>query len=302
MSDAPTAAGVDGFVLLDKPAGLTSQRAVTAVKRVVGAAKAGHAGTLDPAATGLLVVGVGRGTRLLGYLSAADKCYEATIRFGQATTTDDAEGTPLGTPADATGLTAAAIADAAAAYTGVIDQVPSAVSAIKVDGRRAYDRVRRGEDVALAARTVTVRHIGIVATRVVPPWFEADVTVECSSGTYIRALARDLGRDLGVGAHLTGLRRTRVGGLDVADAAGLDTLGVWDVRDLYSMARLVAPLVEVDEAAAADVSHGRPLARTWPDDLVAVVAGGVVLGLYRRDPADPARARAVVVFPPGEPR
>jgi tRNA pseudouridine55 synthase len=211
----PTA---DGLVVVDKPAGLTSHDVVARVRRLAGTRKVGHAGTLDPMATGVLVVGINRATRLLGHLTLTEKAYDATVRLGSTTVTDDAEGEVVAT-ADASGVSAEAVAAVVAGLTGDIQQVPSAVSAIKVDGQRSYKRVRDGEDVRLAARPVTVRRFDVGELRPAGDGaLEVDVHVVCSSGTYVRALARDLGATLGVGGHLRMLRRTSVGpyGLDVA--------------------------------------------------------------------------------------
>jgi tRNA pseudouridine55 synthase len=196
----------DGLVVVDKPQGWTSHDVVGRTRRLARTRKVGHAGTLDPMATGVLVLGIGKATRLLGHLALTEKEYDATIRLGQTTVTDDAEGDVVETR-DASAVTDEQIAVGVAALTGEIEQVPSSVSAIKVDGVRSYARVRAGEDVELKARPVTVSRFEVVARR----GGELDVTVTCSSGTYIRALARDLGAALGVGAHLTALRRTRVG-------------------------------------------------------------------------------------------
>jgi len=220
--------GPDGLVIVDKPAGITSHTVVSRIRRLAGTRKVGHAGTLDPMATGVLVIGCERATRLLGHLALTSKTYEATIRLGQATITDDAEGEVIAT-ASAAGVTEQAVAAGIAALTGDIQQTPSKVSAIKVDGKRSYSRVRDGEEVELAARPVTVSRFEL------HQWREAraedgtalvdlDVTVDCTSGTYIRALARDLGEGLGVGGHLTALRRTRVGPYTVAGAHTLEAL------------------------------------------------------------------------------
>ena len=213
-----------GLVLVDKPAGWTSHDVVGRMRRLAGTRKVGHAGTLDPMATGLLVIGIGRGTKLLTYVVGHDKTYEATIRLGQSTVTDDAEGDVVST-ADARVVTADMIADAVAGLTGDIQQVPSAVSAIKIDGQRAYKRVRDGEDVSLPPRPVTVHSFSVSGARREGEIIDLDVRVDVSSGTYVRALARDLGAAVGVGGHLTALRRTSVGDLEVADAMTLDQLG-----------------------------------------------------------------------------
>lgn len=281
----------DGLVVIDKPAGLTSQQVVNRAKhRLADQAgvpakrlKAGHAGTLDPMATGVLVVGVGRATRLLGYVAGHDKQYLATIRLGQATTTDDAEGEPVGQPVDATGLTPSAIEAAIAPLTGDIEQVPSSVSAIKVDGKRAYALARAGEAVTLRSRPVTVSRFEVLTRHDDGPFVDMDVVVECSTGTYVRALARDLGAGLGVGGHLTALRRTRVGVFDVGTAAALDDLTLKDVRPLSGLAGLF-PTLTLAPADVADVAFGRPLKLVVPADPTAVVSpGGGFLALYRPD-------------------
>ncbi|HWN32921.1 MAG TPA: tRNA pseudouridine(55) synthase TruB, partial [Pseudonocardia sp.] len=204
-----------GLVVVDKPGGLTSHDVVGRLRRLLGTRKIGHAGTLDPMATGVLVLGVERATRLLGHLALDTKAYAATIRLGVATSTDDAEGEVTATR-DAGAVDEAEVRAGMAALTGAIEQVPSSVSAIKVDGKRAYRRVRDGEQVELAARPVTVAEFALDAVHRGDGHTDLDVRVECSSGTYVRALARDLGAGLGVGGHLTALRRTRVGpfGLD----------------------------------------------------------------------------------------
>jgi tRNA pseudouridine55 synthase len=213
-----------GLVVVDKPAGWTSHDVVARVRKIAGTRRVGHAGTLDPMATGVLVLGVERATKLLGHLTLTDKSYAATIRLGQDTITDDAEGEPAG-GSSAAGVTEAAVEAGLAGLTGEIQQVPSAVSAIKVDGRRSYARVRAGEQVELAARTVTVSRLVLDGwARPEPDLLDLDVEVDCSSGTYVRALARDLGRALGTGGHLIALRRTRVGPFTLSDAVTLDEL------------------------------------------------------------------------------
>ena len=214
----------DGLIVVDKPGGMTSHDVVARIRRLARTRRVGHGGTLDPMATGVLVIGVGRATRLLTYVIGAGKSYTATIRLGQATVTDDAEGDVLAsTPAGE--LTDAAVRAAFVPLTGEIDQVPSAVSAIKINGERAYKRVRDGESVELPARRVTVSRLDVLAIRRdTPDVVDVDVDVDCSSGTYIRALARDAGRSLGVGGHLTALRRTAVGSFTLAESATLATL------------------------------------------------------------------------------
>ncbi|AXI79671.1 tRNA pseudouridine(55) synthase TruB [Peterkaempfera bronchialis] len=220
--------GPDGLVIVDKPAGITSHGVVARMRRLAGTRRVGHAGTLDPMATGVLVIGVEKATRLLGHLMLTDKTYEATIRLGRTTVTDDAEGEVTAT-VSAEGVTPEAVAAGVAALTGEILQVPSKVSAIKIDGKRSYALVRDGEEVELKARPVTVSRFTVHGQRPATaedgtPLLDLDVTVDCSSGTYVRALARDLGASLGVGGHLTALRRTRVGPYTLEQAHTLEQL------------------------------------------------------------------------------
>ena len=214
-----------GLLLVDKAGGMTSHDVVARARRVLSVRKVGHAGTLDPMATGLLVLGVGSATRLLGHVGGHDKTYEATIRFGQATVTDDREGEVLATASTAQ-VDDAALRDALAAQTGPLQQVPSSVSAVKVEGRRSYDRVRAGEAVELAPRSVKVHRLDVHGIRrPEPDLVDVDVTVACTAGTYIRAIARDAGAALGVGGHLTALRRTASGPFTVANAAAVEDAG-----------------------------------------------------------------------------
>lgn len=282
-----------GLVIVDKPGGFTSHDVVARLRRVLGTRKIGHAGTLDPMATGVLVCGVGRGTKLLGHLALDVKAYAATIRLGAATTTDDAEGAVL-TTVDPSGVTDAAVAAGIAALTGEIAQVPSTVSAIKVDGRRAYERARAGEVVVLAARPVTVSSFDLLARR--GP--DLAVVVECSSGTYVRALARDLGATLGVGGHLTALRRTRVGPFTLDHARTLEALEAAPGLSLPLDEAVAVAFTrrDLDDAHAADISHGRPLPAAGVPGTYAVFGpDGRVLALVgERDGA----ARPVVVLAP----
>jgi len=284
------------MVVVDKPSGWTSHDVVGRVRRLAGTRKVGHAGTLDPMATGVLVLGVGRATRLLGHLQLADKEYLATIRLGQSTVTDDAEGEVVdSTPAGH--LEAAAISAAMAPLTGPIEQVPSAVSAIKVDGQRSYARVRAGEDVELAARPVTVQTFELGEVRGVDDVVDVDVRVVCSSGTYVRGLARDLGATLGVGGHLTMLRRTRVGGFDLAEAHTLEELeSAFVMTDIDVAARSCFPALDLDDAQATDVRFGRPLPGLLLGADVPVALfdpDGHFVALYEQRGED---ARAVAVF------
>ena len=285
-----------GVVVVDKPAGWTSHDVVARVRRLAGTRKVGHAGTLDPMATGVLVVGLNKATRLLGYLALDAKAYDATIRLGESTLTDDAEG-EVTASADASSVTERDLAAAVAALTGDLEQVPSAVSAVKVDGRRSYARVRRGEAVELAPRPVHVSAFDVLAVRRDGGRVDVDVSVACSSGTYVRALARDLGAALGVGGHLTRLRRTRVGGFDLSQAATLDDLE----RDLR-----VVPLAEVagrhfithqaTPEQAERVRNGRPLPDVrldGPGPVAVMTAEGEFLALYEQRGTE---ARAAAVF------
>ncbi|UTT62509.1 tRNA pseudouridine(55) synthase TruB [Microcella humidisoli] len=266
-----------GLLLVDKPQGLTSHDVVARARRALGTRKVGHAGTLDPMATGLLTLGAGPATRLLTYLVGLDKTYETTMRLGAATTTDDAEGEVVST-ADVAAIAAVTdehLGEGIRALTGEIDQRPSSVSAIKVDGKRAYDRVRAGEAVELASRRVTISAFEVLAVRRTPDAIEVDARIDCSSGTYIRALARDLGSALGVGGHLTALRRTRVGPFDVADAVSLEALAEGGVSLLASPAEVAARLfvaLEVDPAQSRDLGHGKLLALPQHPDAEPVAA------------------------------
>jgi len=278
-----------GLVVVDKPGGITSHDVVSRVRRLAGTRKVGHAGTLDPMATGILVLGVNRATRLLGHLMLTEKAYDATIRLGVATTTDDAEGEVVST-SSTEGLTEDAIRSALAGFLGEIEQVPTTVSAIKVDGKRAYERVRDGEDVELKARPVTIHSLDV--TRIEGP--EVDISVRCSSGTYIRAIARDLGRALGVGGHLTALRRTAVGAFDLATASTLDELADQFVLvPIGVAARATFPSYDLDAEQAADVRVGRRLAIELTEQTAVFAPDGEFLALY--EPAGD-RARAVAVF------
>ena len=267
-----------GILLVDKPAGVTSHTVVAMARRALGTKKVGHAGTLDPMATGLLVLGVGASTRLLTFMVGADKTYEATIELGASTVTDDAEGDITST-ADASALTLERVDEAAEALRGDIEQVPSAVSAIKVDGKRSYARVRSGEEVELAPRPVTVQRFEFTSFSA-GDRASADAVVDCSSGTYIRALARDLGASLGVGGHLTALRRTRVGDFAVEDATGTDDLGAEALIDPVTAISKFLPVTELDAADAALLRSGRR-PETTVTGLVAAVHAGELLGVAR---------------------
>ncbi|MGW4381547.1 tRNA pseudouridine(55) synthase TruB [Kitasatospora sp. NPDC004531] len=253
--------GPDGLVIVDKPEGITSHGVVAKLRWLAGTRKVGHAGTLDPMATGVLVIGVERATRLLGHLMLTAKTYDATVRLGQTTVTDDREGeVTASTPADA--VAREAIDAEIAKLTGEIMQVPSKVSAIKIDGKRSYARVREGEDFELAARPTTVHSFTVHEVRPAvaedgTPVLDLDVTVECSSGTYIRALARDLGAALGVGGHLTMLRRTKVGPYSVESAHTVEQLEEkLEVLPIAEAAAAAFPRWDIDADQAKLLSNG----------------------------------------------
>ena len=290
---------IAGALLIDKPAGLTSHDVVGKVRRALGVRRVGHAGTLDPMATGVLVIGVGPTTRLLGIVGGHDKEYTATIRLGASTTTDDREG-EITTRADAQTVAAiddAAVRQAVTGFIGTIGQRPSSVSAVKIDGKRAYERVRSGEEVELPQRTVTVSAFDVLDIRVLPEFVDVDVRVECSAGTYVRALARDVGEALGVGGHLSELRRIRSGGVRVDECIAPETVDRTHLITPAAFARSELPVVDIDEVTAARARHGSSLELNAPDapvlalvgpdeDLVCVaeVSGGLV--------------RYLAVFPP----
>ena len=282
----------DGLLVVDKPAGWTSHDVVGRCRRLAGTRKVGHAGTLDPMATGVLVLGVGRATRLLGHLALTDKAYDATIRLGATTVTDDAEGEVV-ERRDVSAVDDDAVAAGLAALTGPLQQVPSAVSAVKVDGVRSYARVRAGEQVELAARSVTVSALVLRERR----GADLDVSVECTSGTYVRALARDLGAALGVGAHLTALRRTRVGPFGLAQARTLEQLAEdLQVVPLDAAVAAAFPRRELGAEEAVALSYGKRLSPSGrPGTLGAFGPDGRCIALLEdRDGA----ARPTVVFAP----
>jgi tRNA pseudouridine55 synthase len=304
-----------GLLVVDKPAEWTSHDVVARVRRLARIKRVGHAGTLDPMATGVLLLGIGAATRLLGHLTLADKAYQATIRLGQSTTTDDAEGEPLeqAAPEAVAAVTDLAIEAGVRALTGPIEQVPAKVSAIKVNGQRAYAMVRAGEDVRLAARPVTVHAFDVHAIRrvesdadaaaVIGARIDIDAEVVCSSGTYVRALARDLGAALGVGGHLTALRRTRVGPYALDAAVTLDDLaaaaesgdGALPVLPLADAASAAFPRRDVDAEQARVVQHGGflPAAGLGPGPVAVFGPAGELLALVEESAG---RAKPVAVF------
>ena len=288
----------DGLVIVDKPAGWTSYDVVARMRRLARTRRVGHSGTLDPMATGVLVLGVGKATRLLHHLVLADKAYTATIRLGESTTTDDSTGEVI-SAGSAAGLTADAVRAAMQSLTGGIAQVPSAVSAIKLDGQRAYQRVRAGESVRLEPRSVTVSRFDALTFTRVGDLLDVEVEVECSSGTYVRALARDVGAALGVGGHLTTLRRTRVGPFALDGARTLDELAALEdpvVLPLAEAVRRTMPAREITDDQARELSYGRPIAAAGAAATHGAFApDGTVVALLSED-GD--RAKPVLVFTP----
>ena len=278
--------GRSGILLIDKPAGITSHDVVARTRKRAGTRKVGHAGTLDPMATGLLVLGINNSTRLLTYLVGLDKEYFATIRLGSATNTDDAQGEPIGDadPALVDALTEVTVSAALMPLTGAISQVPSSVSAIRVDGKRAYTLAREGETVELAPRSVTVSALEVLQSRREAGFYDLDVRVRCSSGTYIRAIARDLGAALGVGGHLTALRRSMIGPFSVADAVELESLDVAAaLLSPAAIATVLFPVFVLDSEQAVHLGHGKRLVVERPDGppgpVAAIAPDGRLVGL-----------------------
>ncbi|MBP2702828.1 tRNA pseudouridine(55) synthase TruB [Microbispora sp. RL4-1S] len=286
-----------GLIIVDKPAGWTSHDVVGKMRGIAGTRKVGHAGTLDPMATGVLVVGVEKATRLLGHLALTEKVYEATIRLGVSTNTDDAEGEVIAAaPADS--VADERIHAGVAALTGQIMQVPPQVSAIKVNGERAYKRARAGEEVELAARPVTIRAFDVTGVRRTGEVIDVDAVITCSSGTYIRSLARDLGAALGVGGHLTRLRRTRVGPYGIDTARTIEELQrecvIMPIADAVAAA---FPRRDVTEEQARLVAHGGrlPAAGLGPGPSGVFAEDGTLLALVEERAG---AARPLVVFVP----
>ena len=288
-----------GIVVVDKPQGLTSHQVVGRLRRLLGTRKVGHAGTLDPMATGVLILGVNRATRMLGHLALHDKAYLATIRLGESSSTDDAEGV-IDVVGDASAIARDTIDAACEPLRGHISQVPSSVSAIKVNGQRAYKLVRDGEQVELKPRDVEVSSLVVLDVRHGDGVCDVDIAVSCSSGTYIRAIARDLGAALGVGGHLTALRRTRIGGYDLSRAVSLTD----DPPRLMSMAeaaRLSFPCLDVTESQASDVAVGRRLDVPVPAAVTGMISpDGDLMALYRPEGTG-SRPVAVLMAPPSKP-
>jgi tRNA pseudouridine55 synthase len=284
----------DGFLVVDKAPGMTSHDVVAIGRRALGTRKVGHAGTLDPMATGILVLGFGNGTRLLQYITDGDKSYTATIVLGASTSTDDHEGEILHT-ADATGVTDDAIKEILATMVGEIMQRPTKVSAIKVDGKRAYDRARSGEDFELPPRKVTIYQLDVVAIRRKGATVLVDIAVTCSAGTYIRAIARDLGDALKVGGHLNVLRRTRVAGFTLTEAIGIDQLkgGNFTTIDLADTARATFPTRELALDEVSELSFGRPLELNATPEITAALSPDNRLIALLQNVGDKAKPIAV---------
>lgn len=299
MSRAAEPGGPEGLLLVDKPAGWTSHDVVARIRKLAGMRRVGHAGTLDPLATGLLIVGLGRGTRLLGHLSLQTKEYDTTVRLGEETSTDDREGEVL-RRAGTGHLDDASVRAATARLTGALWQVPPRVSAIKVAGRRAYAMARAGEQVELAPRRVTVSEFAVRAVRrCADGGMEVDAHVACTSGTYIRSLARDLGALLDCAGHVQELRRTTLGPYDVRSARTVTELE-GDLRPLTlaEAATSAFPSVVVDASVAARLTYGQPItdvALPVEQAPVALLSGddGRLLALARTDGAG---TRSVAVF------
>jgi len=292
---------IPGLLLVDKPAGMTSHDVVSRVRKLAGTKKVGHAGTLDPMATGLLVLGIESGTKLLTFVVGADKTYYATIRLGSSTITDDREGESLeqASQEKLDGITVEQIHLELAKLRGVIQQVPSAVSAIKVNGEKAYDRVRAGEVFELKSREVTISKLEVLGEiRSGEGFIDLDVVVDCSSGTYIRAIARDLGKALGVGGHLTQLRRTRIGKYEVENAVNLEGLtGELPISKSVSAVRDVLPILEVSSEDALALRQGKRVAKAI-HGITALICEDVLVAVA--EPAGNQSLKSLVVFNEGE--
>jgi tRNA pseudouridine55 synthase len=263
----------DGFLVVDKAPAMSSHDVVAVARKALGTRKVGHAGTLDPMATGVLVLGFGNGTRLLQYITDGDKSYQATVVLGAATVTDDREG-ELISEADASGVSDQEIHNGLAKMVGEIQQRPSSVSAVKVGGERAYDRVRAGEVFELAARTITISSLTVLAIRRVGARVEIDIDVTCSAGTFIRAIARDLGSDLQVGGHLSALRRTRVAGFPISQAISFEELKAqtFTPLGLADVARATFQVRELGLDEVQELSFGRPLISNQSDQIFAALS------------------------------
>lgn len=286
-----------GFLVVDKQPGMTSHDVVSVARRSLETRKVGHAGTLDPMATGILVLGFNNGTRLLQYITDGDKDYLATIVLGSATVTDDSQGEVV-TSTDASHISDEQIKDEIAKMRGTILQRPSSVSAIKIDGERAYNRVRSGEDVVLPAREVTISSLEILQIRRVGSAIEVDIHVTCSAGTFIRAIARDCGAALGVGGHLNSLRRTRIAGFGLERAITLDQLKSKDFEtlDIADVARSTFAVREIALDEKIELSFGRALAANPDNSIYAGIdsSNQLIALLQNVD----GKAKPIAVFAP----
>ncbi|CAN2210243.1 TruB Pseudouridine synthase [Candidatus Nanopelagicaceae bacterium] len=285
----------DGFLVVDKTGGMTSHDVVAVGRKALGTRKVGHAGTLDPMATGILVLGFGNGTRLLQYITDGDKSYVATIVLGASTVTDDSEGEILES-IDASKVEGAEIKRVLATMVGTIAQRPSSVSAVKVGGERAYDRVRAGETFELAAREVTISQLDVLAIRQLDSTTEVDIEVTCSAGTFIRAIARDLGAELKVGGHLSALRRTRVAGFTLDSAVSFDDLKAqkFNALGLADVARTTFVVRELTLDEVQELSFGRPLAENGHTQITAALSPDNRLIALLKD--EGAKAKPIAVF------
>jgi tRNA pseudouridine55 synthase len=284
-----------GFLVVDKEPGMTSHDVVAIARRALGTRKVGHAGTLDPMATGILVLGFNNGTRLLQYITDGDKSYQATVVLGAATVTDDVEGEVIRT-ADTSAITDSQIHDELSKMRGTIMQRPSSVSAVKIDGERAYDRVRSGEEVVLPSREVTISQLDVLAIRRVEKGIEIDIEVTCSAGTFIRAIARDCGDSLGVGGHLNSLRRSRVAGFGLDRAVSLEQLksGDFSTLDLADVARATFPVRQIELDEKHELSFGRTLLANPNDQIHAgITAANELIALLSNVDG---KAKPIAVF------
>ena len=286
---------VDGFLVVDKAGGMTSHDVVAVGRKAMGTRKVGHAGTLDPMATGILVLGFGNGTRLLQYITDGDKSYIATIVLGASTVTDDKEGEVL-TSTDASKVVDADIEKILKAMIGTIAQRPSSVSAVKVGGERAYDRVRAGETFELEARSVTISQLDILSIRHLAATTEVDIEVTCSAGTFIRAIARDLGDGLNVGGHLGALRRTRVAGFSEKDAVSFEDLKAqkFTALGLSDVARVTFTPRELSVDEVKELSFGRPLSENGNTVINAAMSPDNHLIALLKD--EGGKAKPIAVF------
>ena len=285
----------DGFLVVDKAPGMTSHDVVAVARKALGTRKVGHAGTLDPMATGVLVLGFGNGTRLLQYITDGDKSYTATIVLGASTITDDREGEVI-SEVSASHISDEDITSGLAKMVGEIQQRPSSVSAVKVAGERAYDRVRAGEVFELAARTITISSLNILEIRRPGSRIEIDIDVTCSAGTFIRAIARDLGSDLQVGGHLSTLRRTRVAGFPISQAISFDELKAQNFAPLAlsDVARATFPVRELALDEVSELSFGRPLTSNPSDEIFAALSPDNRLIALLKNEA--SKAKPIAVF------